>query len=82
MREIALPIGFKFRSLPHDPGGITCMHDKFPAKINKLTRDHFDLWTKMATVGSTCLQQDTINLSERNQIIFAHKGQLDIDEGK
>ena len=36
----------------------------------------------MATVGSTCLQQDTINLSERNQIIFDHKGQSDIDEGK
>ena len=56
--------------------------DKFPAKINKLTRDHIDLWTKMATVGSTCLQQDTINLSDRNHIFFAHKGQSDIDEGK
>ena len=56
--------------------------DNFPAKINKLTRDHINLWTKMATVGSTCLQQDTINLSDRNQIIFDHKGQSDIDEGK
>ena len=56
--------------------------DNFPAKINKLTRDHIDLWTKMATVGSTCLQQDTISLSDWNHIIFAHKGQSDIDEGK
>ena len=54
--------------------------DKFPAKINMLTRDHIDLWTKMATVGSTCLQQDTTNLSDRNHIIFAHKGQSDIDK--
>ena len=28
------------------------------------------------------LQQDTINLSDRNHIIFDHKGQSDIDEGK
>ena len=56
--------------------------DKFPAKINKLTRDLIDLWTTMATVGSTCLQQVTINLSEQNQIVFAHNGQSDIDEGK
>ena len=35
----------------------------------------------MGTVGSTCLQQDTISLSDWNQIIFAHKGQSDIDEG-
>ena len=56
--------------------------DNFPAKINKPTRDHIDLWTKMSTVGSTCLQQDTINLSDRNHIIFAHKDQSDIDEGK
>ena len=27
-------------------------------------------------------QQDTINLSDRNHIVFAHKGQSDIDEGK
>ena len=32
------------------------------------------------TVGSTCLQQDTTNLSDQNHIIFAHKGQSDIDE--
>ena len=57
-------------------------HDKFPAKINKLMRDHIDLWAKMATVGSTCLQQYTTNPSDQNHIIFAHKGQLDIDEGK
>ena len=44
--------------------------DKFPAKINKLTRDHIDLWTKLATVGSTCLQHDTINLSDQNHIIL------------
>ena len=56
--------------------------DKFPGKINKLTRDHIDLWTKMATVGSTCLQQDITNPSDLNHIIFAHKGQSDIDEGK
>ena len=56
--------------------------DNFPAKINKLTRDHIDLRTKMATIGSTCLQQDTISLSDWNPIIFAHKGQSDIDEGK
>ena len=35
----------------------------------------------MATVGTTCLQQDTISLSDWNHIIFAHKGQSDIDEG-
>ena len=52
--------------------------DKFPAKINKLTRDHIDLWTKMATVGSTCYNQSEWS----NHIIFAHKGQSDIDEGK
>ena len=56
--------------------------DNFPAKINKLTREHIDLWTTMATVGSACLQQDTINLSDQNHIAFAHKGQSDIDEGK
>ena len=57
-------------------------HDKFSAKINKLTRDHIDLWNTMATVGSTCLQQDRISLSDQNHIIFAHKGQSDIDEWK
>ena len=36
----------------------------------------------MATVGSTYLQQDTINLSDQNHIGFAHMGQSDIDEGK
>ena len=56
--------------------------DKFPAKINKLTRDHIDLWTTMAMVGSTCLEQDTINPSDQNHIVFAHKGQPDINEGK
>ena len=55
--------------------------DKFPATINKLTRDHIDLLTKMATVGSTCLQQNTINPSDRNHIIFAHMGQSDINDG-
>ena len=56
--------------------------DNFPAKINKLTREHIDLLTTMATVGSTCLQQDTINLSDQNHIGFAYKGQSDIDERK
>ena len=28
----------------------------------------------MATAGSTCLQQNTINPSDRNHITFAHKG--------
>ena len=56
--------------------------DNFPAKINKLTGEHIDLWTKMATVGSTCLQQDTINLSGQNHIVFAHMGQSYIEEGK
>ena len=56
--------------------------DKFPAKINKLTRDHIHLWTTMGTVGSTCLQQDMINPSDQNHSVFAHKGQSDIGEGK
>ena len=55
--------------------------DKFPAIINKLTRDYIDLWPTMATVGSTCLQQDTINRDDRNRIIFAQTGQSDIDKG-
>ena len=55
--------------------------DKFPTKINTLTRDYIDLWPTMATVWSTCLQQDTINQSDQNPIIFAQKGQSDIDEG-
>ena len=42
--------------------------DNFPAKINKLTRDHINLWTKMATVGSTCLQQDTGPLADPHEI--------------
>ena len=60
----------------------SCVSDKFPAKINKLMRDYIDNWPTMATVGSTCLQQDTINQSDWNHIIFAQKGQSDIDEGK
>ena len=56
--------------------------DKFLAKINTLSRDNIDLWVTMATVGSTCLQQDTINRSDQNRIIFAQKGKSDIDEGK
>ena len=56
--------------------------DKFPAKISQLTRDNIYSSPKMATVGSTCLQQDTINWSGQNHTIFAQNGQSDIDEGK
>ena len=43
----------------------------FLPKLTTLMRDYIDLWPTMGTMGSTCLQQGTINLSDLNHIIFA-----------